>query len=321
MSVELHLGDCLDVLRTLPDASVDALVTDPPAGIAFMGQQWDTDKGGRSAWIAWLAAVMVECRRVIRPGGYSLTWALPRTSHWTATALEDAGWVIQDVITHHFGSGFPKHKNALKPASEHWILAYKPGKRSLNIDECRIAGSSTVRRNRAEMGYHGGNLAAEYVTGSTEGRWPANVILDEDAAADLDRQSGVRAGGAYPARRNVSHFGKGSGTTAPARINLAPGGASHFFYVAKASRSERGIANTHPTVKTLALMRYLCRLITPPGGVVLDPFMGSGSTGVSALTEGFRFLGIEREPEYLAMAEQRIAAVRPTLFCREEVTA
>ena len=117
----LHLGDCLPLLRDMLAESVDAVVTDPPAGIAFMGKEWDGDKGGRDKWIAWLASVMAECLRVLKPGHCALVWALPRTSHWTATALGDAGFQVRDVITHVFGSGFPKSRALLKPASEHWI--------------------------------------------------------------------------------------------------------------------------------------------------------------------------------------------------------
>jgi len=104
----LYLGDSREVLAELPEASVDAMVTDPPAGIAFMGRAWDEDKGGRRQWIAWLTEIMVEAYRVLKPGGHALVWALPRTSHWTATALEDAGFEIRDCIVHLFGSGFPK---------------------------------------------------------------------------------------------------------------------------------------------------------------------------------------------------------------------
>ncbi|MGL4898614.1 MAG: DNA methyltransferase, partial [Shewanella sp.] len=101
-------GDCLGELRLLGADSVDALVTDPPAGISFMGKEWDSHKGGRDQWIAWLTEVMRECMRVLKPGAHGLVWAIPRTSHWTATALENAGFEVRDVITHHFGSGFPK---------------------------------------------------------------------------------------------------------------------------------------------------------------------------------------------------------------------
>lgn len=99
----LEQGDCANLLKPIPDASVDALVTDPPAGISFMGKEWDSARGGRDKWIAWLVSILSECRRALKPGAYGWVWALPRTSHWTATACEDAGFVVRDVMTHVFG--------------------------------------------------------------------------------------------------------------------------------------------------------------------------------------------------------------------------
>lgn len=110
----IHHGDCLDVLRTMPDNSADGLLSDPPAGIGFMGKSWDRDKGGRDQWIAWLASVMREAHRVMKPGAYGLVWALPRTAHWTTIALEDAGFEVRDVVLHLFGSGFPKSLDVSK---------------------------------------------------------------------------------------------------------------------------------------------------------------------------------------------------------------
>lgn len=106
--ITLYQGDALDVLRMLPDASVHAVVTDPPSGIAFMNMEWDKDRGGRAQWVAWLTEIMREVYRVLKPGAHGLVWALPRTSHWTACALEDAGFEIRDKITHIFSTGFPK---------------------------------------------------------------------------------------------------------------------------------------------------------------------------------------------------------------------
>jgi DNA modification methylase len=116
--MKLLQGDCLDILKTLEDNSVDSLITDPPAGISFMGKEWDEDKGGRKQWIAWMTEVMQECLRVMKPGAHGLVWAIPRTSHWTATALEDAGFEVRDVVTHLFGSGFPKSHNIEKILGE-----------------------------------------------------------------------------------------------------------------------------------------------------------------------------------------------------------
>lgn len=108
MSVDLRCGDSFDLLDTLADNSVDTVILDPPAGISFMGKDWDSDRGGRDAWIAWLSAILAKCLRVAKPGSMMLCWALPRTSHWTGMAIENAGWEVRDVISHLFGSGFPK---------------------------------------------------------------------------------------------------------------------------------------------------------------------------------------------------------------------
>lgn len=119
VTTTLYQGDALEVLRTLPDASVDAVVTDPPSGIAFMALTWDTDKGGRDAWIAWLSEIMRECYRVMKPGAHGLVWALPRTSHWTGMALENAGFEVRDRISHLFGNGFPKGLDVSQAIDKH----------------------------------------------------------------------------------------------------------------------------------------------------------------------------------------------------------
>ena len=115
-------GDSLEILKKLPNNSFDSMVTDPPAGIAFMGKKWDKDKGGRKLWIAWLESIMTEAFRTLKPGAHILVWAIPRTSHWTATAVENAGFEIKDVVTHIFGSGFPKNHSILPAAPYAQIL-------------------------------------------------------------------------------------------------------------------------------------------------------------------------------------------------------
>lgn len=284
----------------------------------------------------------------LRPNAYvgQNGWQTPmRPEHKTSAAtLESAAWE---------GWG-----TALKPANEPILLARKPlsektvaanvlkwGTGGLNIDGCRI-GTDTVEKGRKgrkgnETGKHGiyNHGALPVDLGYAQGRFPANLILDETAAQLLDAQSGISksTGGRTVKRSGKYEEGK---ISAPGEwSNDDPGfgdtgGASRFFYVAKTSTRERneGLSsrkakkvndgrqteidnpfqrgeterlNTHPTVKPIKLMTYLCRLITPPNGVVLDPFMGSGSTGLAAIKEGFRFIGIEREPEYFAIAEAR----------------
>lgn len=237
---------------------------------------------------------------------------------------------------------------ALKPACEFWVLIRKPcsektvaknvlkwGTGALNIDGCRIeAGSEYAkagfgpRYGASSMPQMGGHQSRPYVEDAIAsgapvkdskphecGRFPANLVLDEEAAEALDEQSGITkiSGGSGPATaRSTLSFGgeKCQGYGEMSRANAGGlgdvGGASRFFYVAKASKSDRGEDNKHPTVKSTKLMSYLCRLVTPPGGTVLDPFMGSGSTGVAAKAEGFQFVGIERDAEYFSVCERRI---------------
>ncbi len=350
----LYRGDCLEVLKTFPDSYIHSLVTDPPAGIGFMNKEWDKNKGGRDSWILWLTEVMKECSRVLKPGAHGLVWALPRTSHWTATALENAGFEIRDIITHLFGSGFPKSHNlgdgwgtALKPASEHWILIRKPcrektvaknvevhGVGGINIDECRVEfipnkfgdrafskESGIVKNDSNTSGWDSINSAKKNDNAKTSfektkslGRFPANLILDEEAAEMLDDQSGnLHPSGNKNSglSKTAGMFGIGDGGFSQTTDYKDNGGASRFFYCAKASKKDRGEENHHPTVKSSKLMEYLCKLITPKGGTILDPFMGSGSTGLAAKRLQFEFIGIEENEEYFEIAKKRLASLNP----------
>ena len=148
------------------------------------------------------------------------------------------------------------------------------------------------------------------------GRWPANVILDEHAAALVDAQSGDVTGCVSSGRKATSGAGAAGiylGKAEQREWYGDSGGASRFFYVAKASRSERGQANTHPTVKPVALMKHLVRLVTPPGGLVLDPFLGSGTTGIAAVALGHTFVGLDLSADYLELARARTAKVQMEL--------
>lgn len=375
---EIIHGDCLEVLMTLEDNSIDSIVTDPPYELGFMNKKWD------STGIAYNVDLWKECLRVLKPGGHLLAFGGTRTYHRMTCAIEDAGFEIRDCIQWIYGSGFPKSHDiskaidkklgtyvegkllpssrttgasatgiattfrkktasnpqspeaqqwkgwgtALKPANEPIVLARKPlsektvaenvlkwGTGGLNIDGCRLntlprkTGTKPTSDEATGTGNtlvgSSKNRQAEYDM-LNKGRFPTNVILDEEAGKLLDEQQK---------------------------------GASRFFYCAKASKKERNMGledmpevisndgrdktlasgnmphnrgnvpkkNHHPTVKPVKLMEYLIKLVTPPEGIVLDPFLGSGTTAIAALNTGRYFIGIEKEKKYVDIAKKRIA--------------
>jgi len=336
---KLHLGDCREILKTLLDNSIDSIVCDPPYELGFMGKLWD------NSGISYDVSVWRECLRVLKPGGHLIAFGGSRTYHRLAVAIEDSGFEIRDQVQWIYGSGFPKSHNlkdewqgwgtALKPAHEPAVLSRKPlcgtvannittwGCGALNIDGTRIetdvVGWGGNGRNNDTASHEYGLKDGE--PRPTSGRWPANIILDEDAAKALDEQSGhsVSKQNLYDDMRVRGYYERlkqAPGNRKPENSYSDSGGASRFFYTAKASKAQREVgldapigerANIHTTVKPLSLMRYLVRLVTPKGGVVLDPFMGSGSTGCASILEGMDFVGIDITPEYVAIAEKRIA--------------
>ena len=330
--IRLIHGDCLDVLRTLPDASVDSVCTDPPYGYRFMGARWDYDIPSVVMW--------GELLRVLKPGGHLLSFAGTRTQHRMASRIEDAGFEIRDMIGWMYAQGMPK-SGGLKPAHEPITVARKPfagtlkkcvaehGTGALNIDACRVANVSEADRAQYEakcasvVGLDSNRNGTCYGTweGVCEnsaheaGRYPANLIhdgSDEVVALFPNNNPGCRPHRVKASDECVaSTQAKGWGFGGTDKVvgyddgdNLS---AARYFFCAKPSKAERGEANTHLTVKPLALMRYLVRLVTPEGGTVLDPFMGSGTTGIAAKLEGFGFVGIEREATYVEIARRRIA--------------
>lgn len=383
--MRLLYGDCLKVLPSLPENSVDSIVTDPPYGISFMNKKWDYNMPSVEIW--------EECLRVLKPGGHLLCFASTRTFHRMVVNIEDAGFDIRDSIAWMHGQGFPKSLNigksidkmagakrkvvgkdpnyhsegkragsgkglfgeagkmlnkeghagmitepatddakkwdgwgtALKPAMELIAVARKPfkgtvaknvlehGTGGMNIDACRI-GDDEIQVNRLEewSGF-GQKERPAYTPTTAKGRYPANVILDEEAGAVLDEQSGDSAAAIRYGRRAgkaTGVYGEYSGQEIARKEIGDSGGASRFFYCAKANKKERGEGNNHPTVKPLKLMEYLCRLVTPKNGTILDPFMGSGSTGKAAYNEGFDFIGIEMDGDYMEIAENRLEKPR-----------
>lgn len=361
MKARVLIGDCRDVLRELAPESVHAVVTDPPYELGFMGKVWD------GTGIAFGPDFWRECLRVLKPGGHLLAFGGTRTFHRQMVAIEDAGFKIRDCLVWMYGSGFPKSKNltgewdgwgtALKPAFEPIVLARKPlserniaanvlehGTGALNIDGCRI-GSEVLPARRRRISLIGTFEGADgNVTPEREGRWPANVVLDEAAAALLDEQSGELVSGANPTRRGSDNlrgvYGDFKGQPECEAPRGVDRGASRFFYVAKPDRAERDaglehvehrtrnrvnpgglehdpkwapvtVKNHHPTVKPVLLMSWLVRLVCPPGGTVLDPFTGSGTTGMACALEQFDFIGIEQSAEYAEIAEARIKNAAP----------
>ncbi len=400
--VTIYHGDCLDVMRGMAAEDVDAIVTDPPYGLSFMGREWDHGVPGTPFW--------AEALRVAKPGAHLVAFGGTRTYHRLACAIEDAGWEVRDCLGWLYGSGFPKSLDvskaidkeagverpvvgrhpspaksiysqatatlpaevpvteaateaaaawsgwgtALKPAWEPCILARKPltgtvagnvqqwGTGAINIDGCRIGDEVRTNqpgstRPRTSMG-DGWREDAEPTTAI--GRWPANIVHDgSDEVLAVFPQTGpsFTAAPFIGTTPNSGYCGALDGPRPP-RGYVDDGSAARFFYCAKADKRERdeglfafdeqeaGIKNgsgrgyserdpyakimrrnTHPTVKPLDLMRWLVRLVTPPDGVVLDPFMGSGTTLKAARAEGHRSIGIEMEAEYCATARGRLA--------------
>jgi site-specific DNA-methyltransferase (adenine-specific) len=427
MNYRIFNGDSSSILKDIPSESAHSLVTDPPAGIGLGYLEWDKDKGGREQWISWLTQILAEAERILLPGAHGLVWAIPRTSHWTALACEDAGFKVKDIITHVFGSGFPKNMSidkaiqtakylsrdelykvttwirkrrdelglrnedidrvtqttgaslhwtaavgsgkpqvpplekwellrtllgpapeeielmiqpsrsripkdnsevaqkwqgwgtALKPASEHWILIQKPISEhniaanvlkyqtgAVNIDASRVATNDKIPSTRnlrfAKQEFLwdlGARDASCTYTPHKLGRHPANFMMtrvDNESCPSLIINDQDESG------NNPSRYFK----------NFKLEQSANFFYSNKYENGKRAEFNTHPTLKSLRLMRYLTKMVTPPGGVVLDPFMGSGTTGVACLFEDFKFVGVEKEAEYFEIAEKRLRKTKPT---------
>ena len=373
---QVACGDCVEVMRSLPDNSVDSIVTDAPYGIGFMSKGWDHSVPSEE----WAR----ECLRVLKDGGHLIAFAATRTVHRLAVAVEDAGFEIRDQLGWCYYSGFPKsmdiskqldkmagaerevvaHKEAsqkgvsiaehrsvvgagsfgeakvipitkpttkeaqywhgwgtaLKPAYEPCVLARKPiaeknvasqvlktGTGAINIDACRFGygdpcwigpqNENLSRHNNSSDNYS----PTSYSLAPNErtlynrselagGRWPANLYQcpkpsrseREEGLADLESKAGFEA------------------------VNRKEGSAGVDNPRAGAGRTASEVKNFHPTVKPVNLMRWLIRLVTPVNGLVLEPFLGSGTTGVASSLEGFRSIGIEREPDYADICLQRI---------------
>lgn len=296
-------GDSLQLLPRLPDASVDAVITDPPYNLAIADQQWDR-KGTPAAYAEWTRTWASECRRILKPGGHLLAFGAPRTVHRLAAGIEDAGLEIRDQLIWLRPPGIPKARRlpggqaaGLKPAHEPIVMARRP-----------FAGRLQDNLDRHGTGALGIESAAIH-TPDGPPRWPTNAVLSHGrgcgsrchAACPIGRLDAAR-----PQQRPSRFFYCAS----PDRIEREAGCQQlpvRFVQLYHgASRSGRHSRNAHPTVKPLALMRWLVRLACPPGGLVLDPFAGSGSTGAATVQEDRQFVGIERDGAYVDVACARI---------------
>ena len=433
-------GDCLEVMKEIPDNSIDTIITDPPYGLNFMGKRWDNFGTDLQKYQEWTRRWAIEALRIAKPGATLLCFGGTRTWHRLACGLEDAGWIIKDTLMWIYGSGFPKatdiakqlakkqgakkqgakkqgagskgntfplnkeyqdyeltpeakqwegwKSHGLKPAWEPIIMAMKPNEGSyaenalkwgvagLNIDESRVEGQDkkTPKTRAYSKGQFGGTegkgiegmkiTPVEHI----DGRFPANLIHDgsDEVVACFPNSKSTGGTGKIGLDSDVN-LGGGNNY-----YNFGDSGsASRFFksilYYPKASKSERNkgcegletskkftagnysqsptcktcdltlngtndhsecsgevyykemesknTKNNHPTVKPLKLMEYLCILTkTPTGGIVLDPFAGSGTTCMAAKKVGRDFIGIEKEPDYVAIAEARIKSIPESLF-------
>lgn len=416
----LH-GNAHREVEALPRACLGAVIADPPAGIAFMGHAWDRDLGGRAQWVAMLASILGHARYATKPGGRAIVWALPRTSHWTGDAVEDAGWTIENKGYHLFGTGWPKNKASLKPAVEEWWIARTGPSTDLGVEACRVGASKhapgSLSRSQTFGGLSGSETGDEDGHNPNLGRYPPNLVLthapgctfegskrvtgatpgprnnaargrsaskgaerartthgygDPDGTEEVDAwtcvegcpvgvvaaQSGpsvstgktTRGAGGQNGRYGPIHAQgrvdtpQDAGTAARYFPTFAPEGQSgvdgwscvegcparligeqsgevpedpferaEVCYCPKPGPREKvaglpkGTKNPHPTVKPEALMRWFVRLVTKPGDVILDPFGGSGTTGVAAVLEGRRVILVEREAPFVEIARARLA--------------
>lgn len=313
--------DCLVGMKEIPDNSIDVIITDPPYGISFMGKKWDYELPKVETWI--------EANRILKEGGYLLCFASAKTYHRMAVNIEDAGFEIRDQIMWIYGSGFPKSKSNLKPAHEPICVARKKGKLfNLNIDDCRIEYrdeqdfklATSERPTQYDRGnIFNGSIQDRTVRGDKRGRFPANIIFDENAAQELDEQTGclnksVRQQGSIRKKNPDGIYNTlGAFKALPKESYNDFGGASRFFYIAKASPSERK-NNPHPTVKPIKLISHLIKLYSSEGETVVDLFGGSGTTALSCIDTGRKYLLYEKEIEYVEIANKRIRSIEPNLF-------
>ncbi len=372
MKYQILQGDNRETLKTIPDNSIDAIVTDPPYGIDFLGKAWDANTGALETY--------QECLRVLKPGGHILAFSAARTYHHLAVTLEQAGFEIRDQIMWIYSSGFPKSQDigrsiqrnlgvketkknpnarsktgdslydsghqkeiagenvictdpmakqwegwgtALKPAHEPIALARKPlhknnsiarncqqwGTGALNIDATRVGDeviTTVIKKSEDNSCWYKHskeeeNIPKEVNRQDNVGRFPSNVI------GEILQEDYQKYFYCPKVSRKERHIGFDT-TQIPTDPSGYQGTSNGGNYLDKKQNQTGEKGNNHPTVKPIELMKYLIKLITPPGGTVLDPFNGSGSTGCAAVELGYEYIGCELDPNYVEIAHRRIEA-------------
>ena len=330
-------GNNIEELKKFDDNYFDSIVTDPPYEIGFMGKSWD------ASGIANNPEMWSECLRVLKPGGYLLSFSATRTYHRMAVAIEDSGFEIRDMIEWVYGSGFPKSLNihkqnglcpegwqtALKPAHEPICMARKPlaektvaenvlkyGTGGINIDESRV-GEVVDSRRPVSQNPNNTFKTWSLTSGSISKRFPANLIHDnsEEVRECFPNESErFFKSIIYTAKASKSERNKGlEDFEDKERVDYG-GFHSEKGLIENNRNPENRLPNknNHPTVKPIALMEYLIKMVTPKGGIVLDPFMGSGTTGVACVLNDFEFVGIDLDKDYCEIARARIEGAKET---------
>ncbi len=303
----LH-ADSLKLLPELPANSVEAIITDPPYGIGFGGEAWDggklTDPVTFQGWTAEWAA---EALRVLKPGGWLAAFGTPRTAHRLVAGVEDAGFEVRDQVLWLYANGVPKsHRrvdglgSTLKPAYEPILLARKPMEGTLDAN-LAAHGTGALQIDAARVPRPEGG----------RGFWPANVALTHGSRCrpgrcEADCPVALIDSEPRPAREISRLFFASKASRREREAGCEELALTEVPIYPRGGDSVRLVRNTHPTVKPLELMRWLTRLLCPPGGTVLDPFTGSGSTGAACVIEGRRFVGVERDERYVPVARARI---------------
>lgn len=278
MTHNIICSDNIVAMRNMADNSVDACITDPPYGMDIAGVGWDHNVPPVATWR--------EVYRVLKPGAFVLSFCAPEFYHRMAVAVEDAGFLPRDMVVWMVTTKMAK-ANRMKPAHEPIFVAQKPldGTILQNLDKW---GCGAINTTTTRVPWDGKPPTGWIKGGSKRRAFGGNVAK---AAGQKNETEDANPNGRYPTNI-IGHFDEPE--------------HQKYFYAPRATRKERGEYNDHPTPKPISLMRYLCRVYTPRGGLVLDPFVGSGSTAIGALQEGMSFIGMDLDQHYCDITERRI---------------